>query len=84
MCLAVPGRVITITDEGGFRKGRVSFSGVERDIDLLFVPEVELGDYVIVHVGFAIARLDILAAERSLNLYKEIENGSRIQGEKNP
>jgi len=63
MCLAVPGRIEEITnDEGLARSGRVRFGGVVREVNLAFVPEAVPGDYVIVHVGFAISRLDELAA----------------------
>lgn len=63
MCLAVPGRIEEITnDEGLSRAGRVRFGGVVREVNLAFVPEAMPGDYVIVHVGFAISRLDEEAA----------------------
>lgn len=62
MCLAVPGRLTEIHGEGLERTGRADFGGVLRQVSLAFVPEAELGDYVIVHVGVAIARLDEAAA----------------------
>jgi hydrogenase expression/formation protein HypC len=58
MCLAVPGKVVEITGEGELRMGKVDFSGVQRQACLAYVPEVELGDYVLVHVGFAISRIE--------------------------
>ncbi|MCX5789100.1 MAG: HypC/HybG/HupF family hydrogenase formation chaperone [Elusimicrobia bacterium] len=65
MCLAIPGRIEEITDKGEFdRIGRVSFgatdsgAGVIKQVNLAYVPEAKVGDYVIVHVGFAISRLD--------------------------
>lgn len=58
MCLGIPGRVVEIRDEAGLKMGRVDFGGVRQDACLSYVPEVELGDYVIVHVGFAISKLD--------------------------
>ena len=66
MCLAVPGRVTAIHGEGEFRSARVDFSGVARQACLAFVPDVVVGDYVLVHVGFAIARIDEAAAEAAL------------------
>jgi hydrogenase expression/formation protein HypC len=67
MCLAVPGRILEITDTAPHtRAGRVSFGGVVRVINLAFAPEAEVGDYVLAHVGFAIARVDRAAAARTL------------------
>ncbi len=66
MCLAVPGRVTAIDSTAELRTARVDFGGVRREVCLAFVPEVEVGDYVLVHVGFAIARLDEDAARRVL------------------
>ena len=67
MCLAVPGQVMTIQDDQ-LRTAIVSFSGVTKSVSLAMVPEAQVGDYVIVHVGFAISRLDEAAAHRSLEL----------------
>jgi hydrogenase expression/formation protein HypC len=72
MCLAVPGRVVEITGEGDVRMGKVDFSGVQRQACLAYVPEVELGDYVLVHVGFAISRIDEQAAHETLAVLAEI------------
>ena len=58
MCLAIPGQVVAIVGEDEFRVGEVDFGGVSRQTHLVFVPEVAVGDYVLVHVGFAIARID--------------------------
>jgi hydrogenase expression/formation protein HypC len=59
MCLAVPGKVLSITgDDPLVRMAKVSFAGVVKDVNLAFVPEAEVGDYVLVHVGFALNRLD--------------------------
>ncbi len=65
MCLAVPARIVAIGgDDALLRTGRVDFGGVEREVSLAFVPEAELGDHVLVHVGVAIAVLDPVAAAR--------------------
>jgi hydrogenase expression/formation protein HypC len=73
MCLAVPGRVVEIGAEAGpLRGGRVDFGGVIRAVNLAFVPEAGLGDYVLVHVGFAIARLDEDEARRTLEHFREM------------
>lgn len=66
MCLAVPGRVLHI-EEGPLLTATVSFGGVTKEVSLVLVPEATVGDYVIVHVGFAISKLDEQAAQRSLD-----------------
>ncbi len=67
MCLAVPGKVISIShDDPLMVMGKVSFGGVVKDICLAYVPEVKIGDYVIVHVGFALSIVDEDAAEQTL------------------
>jgi hydrogenase expression/formation protein HypC len=81
MCLAVPGRVVEITGEGEVRMGKVDFSGVQRQACLAFVPEVELGDYVLVHVGFAISRIDEQAARETLAALAEIGALEETEGE---
>lgn len=68
MCLAIPGRIESIED-GELRNGRVSFGGMVKDVCLAFVPEVRVGDYVIVHVGFAISKVDEVAAKATLAMY---------------
>jgi hydrogenase expression/formation protein HypC len=72
MCLAVPGRVVEIEGEGELRMGRVDFSGVQRQVCLAYTPEVALGDYVLVHVGFAISRIDEEAARETLHALEQI------------
>jgi hydrogenase expression/formation protein HypC len=72
MCLAVPGRVVEIVGEGELRMGKVDFSGVQRQACLAYVPEVQLGDFVLVHVGFAISRIDEKAAHETLQALAEI------------
>jgi hydrogenase expression/formation protein HypC len=73
MCLAVPGKVVEIQGEGELRMGRVDFSGVQRQACLAYVPEVQVGDYVLVHVGFAISRIDEQAARETLAVLAEID-----------
>ena len=72
MCLAIPGKVLAKEDREGLLIGRVDFGGVTREVQLDFVPEVEVGEYVIVHVGFALSRLDAEEAARTLQLLKEV------------
>ncbi len=74
MCLAVPGQVISISgDEPLMRKGKVSFGGVIKEVSLAYVPEVQVGNYVIVHVGFALSILDEEAAQKSLAEFQAME-----------
>lgn len=70
MCLAIPARIEQILDTGD---GIVDFGGVKRPISLALVEDVVVGDYVIVHVGFALQRLDIEEAERTLALFAGID-----------
>jgi len=71
MCLAVPGQVLSIEDDQ-LRTATVSFGGVTKSISLALVPEAGVGDYVIVHVGFAISKLDEEAARRTLETYADL------------
>jgi hydrogenase expression/formation protein HypC len=64
MCLAVPGKLISISGEDLNRMGRVSFGGVVKEVSLAYVPEAQVGDYVIVHVGFALSKVDEAEAQR--------------------
>ena len=66
MCLAIPGKVEEITTDGMTRMGRVNFGGVVKKVCLDYVPELEVGDYTIVHVGFAISKIDEATAEQTL------------------
>jgi hydrogenase expression/formation protein HypC len=74
MCLAVPGRIESISgDDPIVRMARVSFSGVVKDVSLAYVPEAQVGDWVIVHVGFALNRLDEDEAMKVFEILKELE-----------
>ncbi len=66
MCLAIPGRVEEISIDNGIRVGRMNFGGVTKRVCLEYVPELVVGDYAIVHVGFAISRIDEETAEKTL------------------
>ena len=73
MCLAIPGRIVAISDGEGFdRRGTVDFDGVRQETALAYLPEAKIGDYVLVHVGFAITRLDTDEAERILREIREL------------
>lgn len=76
MCLAIPGRVVAISDGAGFdRRGTVDFAGARQEVSLAYLPETKIGDYVLVHVGFAMTRLDTAEAERILREIRELEAG---------
>lgn len=72
MCLGIPGKIVETTDAGLMRMGMVDFGGVTREVSLAYVPEAQVGDYVVVHVGFAISRLDEEEAQESLRLLAEV------------
>ena len=72
MCLGIPGRVTELYEEHGAKMGRVDFGGVVKAVCLEYVPEVVIGDYVIVHVGFAITRLDEESALETLEHLRAI------------
>lgn len=72
MCLAIPGRVIEIDGSCALRAGRVRFGGIARTVRFDFVPEARVGDYVMVHVGFAISRVDEREAERTYELLRQM------------
>ena len=72
MCLAIPGKILDCTEQGGLRVGRIQFGGIVRQASLDFVPEAQVGDYVMVHVGFAISRVDAEEAERTYQLLAEM------------
>jgi hydrogenase expression/formation protein HypC len=77
MCLAVPGKVLSITDATSLmRPGRVSFGGIVKEVSLAYVPEAQVGDYVIVHVGFAISRLDEQEATRVFAYLQQMDGES--------
>ena len=70
MCLAIPGRILFTVEGAAGRMGRVQFGGVSRLVSLDLVPEAEPGDYVMVHVGYAISRVDVGEATESLRILR--------------
>ena len=80
MCLGIPGRIESIRDDSGLCMGMVDFGGVRRDVCLQYVlDEVAVGDYVIVHVGFAITRLDEAEAHRTFEILREMNRLDELQ-----
>jgi len=78
LCLAIPGKIVSCEEQNGIRIGRVDFAGVTRETCLDFVPEASVGDYVLVHVGFAISRVDREEAERT---YETLESMGLLKDE---
>ncbi len=75
MCLGVPGQVISIDENPlGMTMGTVSFSGITKDVCMAYVPEVKVGDYVVVHVGFAISIIDEAEAQHTLEFLRDMDD----------
>ncbi|HUO16397.1 MAG TPA: HypC/HybG/HupF family hydrogenase formation chaperone [Verrucomicrobiae bacterium] len=83
MCLAVPGRVVEIMDENdlAFRRGKVDFGGIRKEVSLAYTPEAEVGKYVLVHVGFAISVIDEAEAQRVFQYLEELGSLKEELGE---
>ncbi|UCD64106.1 MAG: HypC/HybG/HupF family hydrogenase formation chaperone [Candidatus Zixiibacteriota bacterium] len=81
MCLAIPGKVIEITEENGLPMGRIDYSGTVNTACLAYVPEVKIGQYVIVHAGFALSIIDEEEARKTLDLMGEMFPGDLGAGE---
>ena len=72
MCLAIPGRILEIDEAGGLRVAEVQFGGIQRQVQLCFVPEARTGDWVVVHVGFAISVVEAEEAERTYEMLQSM------------
>jgi hydrogenase expression/formation protein HypC len=80
MCLAIPGKVIEITDDPfGVRMGRASFGGIVKQVCLEYAPEVQPGDYVLVHVGFALGKVNEAEALRTYKALEEMEQLGELE-----
>ncbi len=75
MCLAVPGKIVTIVTEEhlGLRRGKVDFAGIRKDVCLAYTPDAQVGDYVMVHVGFALSVVNEEQAQHVFNALRELE-----------
>jgi hydrogenase expression/formation protein HypC len=71
MCLAVPGKIVEVYEAAGLRMGRVDFGGVVKEACLAYLPEAAVGDYALIHVGFAIGRLDEAEAQQTLEFLRD-------------
>ena len=72
MCLGVPGKILDIYEANGLSMGKIDFGGVTREVCLAYVPEAKVGDYAIVHVGFALNLLSEQEAQETLELFKQL------------
>lgn len=81
MCLGIPGEVLDVREEHGLRFGRVRFGGISRDVCLAYQPEARPGDFVLVHVGFAIATLDREEAARTWELLQQLGEAEAARAE---
>ncbi|MEA5449133.1 HypC/HybG/HupF family hydrogenase formation chaperone [Leptolyngbya sp. CCNP1308] len=80
MCLAIPGQILSTAGQDLERMGRVSFGGVVKEVSLAYVPQAEVGDYVVVHIGFAICKLDIQEAEQTLHYLERMHLREKVDG----
>ena len=81
MCLAIPGKIVSISGEDPLeRTGKIDFGGVLKTASLAYVPDVAVGDYVIVHVGFAISRLDESEAQKVFEYLRQMEDLTELDG----
>ncbi len=81
MCLAVPGKIVSIEgDDAILRSGRVDFSGIVKQVNLAYVPEAKVGDYVLVHVGFAINIIDEAEANQVFEYLREMGDLAELEG----
>jgi hydrogenase expression/formation protein HypC len=73
MCLGIPGKVLEIYDTNNMKMGKVDFGGVVKEACLEYLPEIKVGSYVIVHVGFALSEVDEEEAHKTIEMIREIE-----------
>ncbi|RXP44948.1 HypC/HybG/HupF family hydrogenase formation chaperone [Lutibacter sp. HS1-25] len=85
MCLSIPGKLIAITSQldETFRVGKVSFDGIVKEVSLTLVPEANIGDYVLVHVGAAISTIDEDEAKKTFDLLKQLDELHELDNENN-
>lgn len=80
MCLGIPGKIVDLRNDAGLAVGTVDFGGVRREVCLAYVAdEVEVGDYVVVHVGFAISRVDEAEARRTFEILREMSELDELE-----
>lgn len=74
MCLGVPGKIVEIYEANGLKMGKIDFGGVSREACLEYVPDAQIGEYAVIHVGFAISQLSEEEAQETIALLREIAN----------
>jgi hydrogenase expression/formation protein HypC len=79
MCLAIPGKVMNTYEKTDMRMAKVQFGGIAREVCLEYVPETQVGEYVLVHVGFAISRVDEAEAERTYQALKDLDQLTELE-----
>ena len=79
MCLAIPGKVLNTFEQNGLRMARVQFGGITREACLEYVPDTQPGEYVLVHVGFAISIVDEVEAERTYQALKDLDQLTELE-----
>jgi len=80
MCLAVPGKILSISgDEPLTRMAKVDFGGIQKDVSIAYVPDAEVGKYVIVHVGFALSVIDEEEAQKVFEYLKELDDINELE-----
>lgn len=79
MCLAIPGMVLDTYDQRGLRMAKVQFGGIVREACLEYVPETQVGQYVLVHVGFAISQIDEAEAERTYQALRDLDQLTELE-----
>ena len=84
MCLAIPGKVVEVFDRNGLRMGRVQFGGIMRETCLEYVPDANVDDYVLVHVGFALSVVDAEEAKRTYELFREMGQLGELEAPQEP
>lgn len=84
MCLGVPGKIIEIYEKEGLRMAQVDFSGVKREACLEHVPEAKIGDYAIIHVGFALSLLSEEEAQETIDLLRQVIAAGEMEDEELP
>ena len=84
MCLGIPGEIVEVRESEGLRVGKVRFAGITREVCLDYVPDAALGDYVVVHVGFAISKIDAEEAARSYRILEELGQTSELNAGTGP
>ncbi len=80
MCLAVPGKITDIYESGGMKMGKIDFGGAVREVCLAYVPEAKVGDYAVIHVGFALNLLSPEEAQETLALLAQLNEAGEEEG----